>query len=338
MTQSAAVPATVAQPAIVTKVPSPTVQASIKVAGTTVVATQAQAATLIAKPRATADATAAIVLGAVTATPAANSGPSGTPAALAALINDKFPVTLDQLKSAVACDLDARKSLGDPPPADMKAYIDTVLESLIQSILIEQAAAIQGITVSDQEVESEIQAEVQAAGGQDKWLAQIAADCMTEAEYRANLRSSLITMKMRDVVTASVGTTAEQVHARHILLADEATAEQVLQQLKAGADFATLAAKYSLDVTTRQTGGDLGWFARGQLLQKSVEDAAFSLPVNQYSAPVKSDLGYHIIETLEKASNRPIDAATHAQLAEQTFDAWYASVRQAAKVVKLTPG
>ncbi len=85
---------------------------------------------------------------------------------------------------------------------------------------------------------------------------------------------------------------------------DEATANQVVQQLKGGADFAALAAKLSLDVTTRQTGGDLGWFPRGQLLQKTVEDAAFSLPLNRYSAPVKSDLGYHIIQTLERVKDR----------------------------------
>lgn len=313
----------------------PTVQASVTVVLTSVVATKPHATVSPDNPSASPSAAGAGIAGAVTATPPANAaGPSGTPVALAALINDKVPVTLDELNTEVARELDARKSLGDPPPADMKAFKDTVLESLIQGILIEQSAAIQGITVSDQEVESEIQADVQAAGGQDKWLAQIAADHMTEAEYRAGVKSALITMKMRDLVTSNVGTTAEQVHARHILVADEATAQQVLQQLKAGADFATLAAKYSLDVTTKQTGGDLGWFARGQLLQKSVEDAAFSLPINQYSAPVKSDLGYHIIETLEKVSNRPIDAATRARLAEQTFEAWYESVRKAAKVVK----
>ncbi|MHB8626211.1 MAG: peptidylprolyl isomerase [Aggregatilineales bacterium] len=277
---------------------------------------------------------AAVVLGAVTITPVASIDSFGTPIVLAALINDKIPVTLAQLDGEVSRELDARKSLGDPTPADMQAFRETVLDSLIQQVLIEQAAVIQGVAVSDQDVDAEIQSYIQAAGGHDKWLAQVAADHMTEAEYRAGLKSALITLKMRVLVTASVGTTAEQVHARHILVADLATAQQVLQQLKGGADFAALAAKYSLDVTTKQTGGDLGWFSRGQLLQKTVEDAAFSLPINQYSAPVKSDLGYHIIQTLEKVSNRPIDAATRARLAEQTFETWLQSLVKAAKIVK----
>ncbi len=318
---------------------APVVQSPVAVQATAAPKATAQGP-VTAAPTAAAIAQASTGAKSTSAANAPTSGTmaatAGTPVALAALINDKIPITMDQLNTEVTRDLDARKSLGDPPPADMKAFKDTILESLIQGVLIEQAAAIQGITVTDQEVETEIQAEVQAAGGHDKWLAQIAADHMTEAEYRANLKSALITGKIRDVVTANVGNTAEQVHARHILVADLATAQQVLQQLKSGADFAALAAKYSLDVTTKQTGGDLGWFTRGQLLQKTVEDAAFSLPVNQFSAPVKSDLGYHIIQTLEKVSNRPIDAATRARIAQQTFEAWYQTVRNAAKVVKYT--
>jgi len=323
------------QPAAVqtTVAPTTTVQVQAPADPTNIPAVQPPTQ-VPAKPAATVVVPTATVFGAVTATPFANNGPSGTPTGLAALINAKIPVTLDQLDSEVSRELDARKSLGDPPPADIKAFRETVLDSLIQQILIEQAAAIQGVTVSDQEVDTEIQSYIQAAGSRDKWLAQVAADDMTEAEYRAGLKSALITLKMRDLVTANVGNTAEQVHARHILVADEATAQQILQQLKNGADFATLAAKYSLDVTTKQTGGDLGWFARGQLLQKSVEDAAFSLPINQYSAPVQSELGYHIIETLERVNNRPIDAATRARLAEQTFEDWLQSLIKAAKIVK----
>ncbi len=107
-----------------------------------------------------------------------------------------------------------------------------------------------------------------------------------------------------------------------------------MQQLKGGADFAALAAKLSLDVTTRQTGGDLGWFPRGQLLQKTVEDAAFSLPLNQYSAPVKSDLGYHIIETLERVKDRPIDPYTRSRLAEQVFETWLQALIKSAHIEK----
>ena len=261
---------------------------------------------------------------------------TGTPGnvIVAAIVNGKTLITVAQLDAEVNRQLDARASLNDPAPADLNSFRDSVLNSLIQQALIEQAAVIQGVVVTDQDVDTEIQSYIQAAGGRDKWLIQVSADHMTEAEYRVGLRSALITLKMRDLVTANIGTTAEQVHARHILVADLNTANQILQQLQAGADFSALANKYSLDLTTKQTGGDLGWFTRGQLLQKTVEDAAFSQAVNQFTAPIKSELGYHIIQVLEKVSNRPLDPATRSRLAEQTFETWLQSLVKAANIVK----
>lgn len=311
-TTAAAILVTVKPPATSAPVP-PTSQAKLPAAATSILTVPAP------------------VIATVIATRAATLEPA------AAIVNGTIRISLSVLDKTVNSQLDALHSVGSPLPADVKAYRNTVLDSLIQQALIEQEAAKRGITVTDQDVEAEVQSYIQLAGSRDKWLASIAADRMTEAEYRAGLRSALITGKMRDVITSSVGQTAEQVHARHILVLDEASANQILQQLKSGANFADLAAKLSLDVTTRQTGGDLGWFPRGQLLQKSIEDAAFSLPLNQYSAPVKSDLGYHIVETLERVKDRPIDAETRANLARQTFEAWLQSLVQTAHIEKYPP-
>ena len=104
--------------------------------------------------------------------------------------------------------------------------------------------------------------------------------------------------------------TPERVHARHILLSitnkpkDEipkikAQAEDLDKQLKAGADFAALAKKYSQDPGSAQKGGDLGWVSRGQMV-KNFEDAVFSLKPNQISDVVTTEYGFHIIEVLEK--------------------------------------
>lgn len=104
--------------------------------------------------------------------------------------------------------------------------------------------------------------------------------------------------------------TQERVHARHILLSitnkpkDEipkikAQAEDLDKQLKAGADFAALAKKYSQDPGSAQKGGDLGWVSRGQMV-KNFEDAVFSLKPNQISDVVTTEYGFHIIEVLEK--------------------------------------
>ncbi len=284
-----------------------------------------------AQPTQTAIPGAASPARAAAATGAATSQPTQEP--LAATVNDK-PITLAALDGEVARRLDGIRAVGDAMPTDMNAYRSTVLDALIEQTLIEQAASIQGVKVTDADVEAEVQTEIGLLGSKDKWLARVAADHMTEAESRAAIRSALITAKMRDIVTSNIGSTAEQVHARHILVATEALANDILAKLKAGGDFAQLAAQYSLDVTTKQTGGDLGWFTRGALLQKAVEDAAFSLGINQMSAPVKSDLGYHIIQTLEHVKDRPIDAETHYKLVEAAFEQWIQSLKQNAHIQK----
>jgi parvulin-like peptidyl-prolyl isomerase len=147
------------------------------------------------------------------------------------------------------------------------------------------------------------------------------------------LHSALLTNKMRDIVTQGIGTKAEMVHARHILVADQNKATNVLTQLQRGGDFAKLAAQYSQDQTTKLTGGDLGWFPRGQLLQKSVEDAAFALQPNQISAPVKSELGYHLIQVIERGQ-RDLDPVTRARLQESTFEAWLQTIVKQAQIIK----
>ena len=91
----------------------------------------------------------------------------------------------------------------------------------------------------------------------------------------------------------------EQVRARHILVADEKTADTIEAKLKAGGNFADLAKQYSTDPSTKDKGGELGFFGKGQMVP-AFQAAAFSLPVGAISAPVKSPFGWHIINVEEK--------------------------------------
>ena len=90
----------------------------------------------------------------------------------------------------------------------------------------------------------------------------------------------------------------KEIHARHILVEDEKTANEVIAKLKDGGDFSELAIEYSTEPIAKETGGDLGWFGPGKMVQE-FEDAAFSLPENELSEPVKTSFGYHIIEVTE---------------------------------------
>jgi parvulin-like peptidyl-prolyl isomerase len=88
----------------------------------------------------------------------------------------------------------------------------------------------------------------------------------------------------------------EQRHARHILVNTSEQANKIWNELKAGADFATLAKNYSID-TSATKGGDIGWVQLGQTIAP-FETALFNLSVGQISPPVKTQYGYHIIQLL----------------------------------------
>ena len=97
-------------------------------------------------------------------------------------------------------------------------------------------------------------------------------------------------------------------HARHILLKtgegkDEAAvlkqAQELVTKLSGGANFEELAKEFSEDPGSKENGGDLGFFGRGQMVPE-FEKAAFALQPNQISDPVKTQFGYHIIQSLGK--------------------------------------
>jgi foldase protein PrsA len=95
-----------------------------------------------------------------------------------------------------------------------------------------------------------------------------------------------------------------EIKARHILVADEKTAKEVKAKLDGGAKFEDVAKQYSTDEGSKANGGDLGWFGTGKM-DPDFEKAAYALKVNEISAPVKSQFGYHIIQLTGKKEKKP---------------------------------
>ncbi len=88
-----------------------------------------------------------------------------------------------------------------------------------------------------------------------------------------------------------------QVHCAHILVKTEKEANQILERLKKGEKFSSIAKQVSMCPSGKR-GGDLGTFTRGKMV-KEFENAAFALEKGQISAIVKTQFGYHIIKRLE---------------------------------------
>lgn len=153
---------------------------------------------------------------------------------------------------------------------------------------------------------------------------------ISEKQFRWIIESQIYMDKIKQAVTDDVEIEEEQVWARHILVGSEEEAEDVLEQLEAGADFAELAEEVSTDTGSGARGGDLGWFGRNQMVAP-FEEAAFNLEIGEISEPVESDFGWHVIQVLGREV-RQLPPQMLQQRREQVFQEWLSEQRQAADV------
>jgi len=271
-------------------------------------------------------ATATIAQPSPTATVVA---PSPTPTSerpLAALVNGQPILLADYQQEAARFEAAMAGQGFDLESEDGKAMLAQmrrqVLDSMIEQVLIAQAAAQEGVAISEEELETTIQESIEEGGGQARFEEWLRTSNLTYEDFREEIRFQLLALAIFERVTSSIPTTAEQVHARHILVETEEEAQAILTRLQAGEDFAALAREQSQDENTKEAGGDLGFFPRGQLISPEVEEAAFALPPGQVSGVVRSQFGYHVVQVLEKVPDRPLPPELLNTLREQTFAHW----------------
>jgi foldase protein PrsA len=191
-----------------------------------------------------------------------------------------------------------------------------VLRRMIDDQVIRNQAKELKIEVTDKEIQDEIDKLVKERFQDDKAkFEQALKDYNTTLEdLKKDIATSLLAQKIatKDITVTdqeikdyydknkeSLGQ-REEVHARHILIKDEAKAKETYEKLKANPnDFDKLAKELSEDPGSKEKGGDLGFFGKGQMVPE-FEKVAFEAPINEIQAPVKSEFGYHIIQVLEK--------------------------------------
>lgn len=195
--------------------------------------------------------------------------------------------------------------VGDITKNDLYEEMKTSIgEQAIQILLIEKVLA-DKYEVTDKEVNAEYESNKEELGESfDQFLAE---NNQTEESYKKVIRLNLLQEK---ALTEGVEVTDEELqdyydrqgtelNARHILVADEETANSLKKQLDEGADFAKLAEENSTDTGSGANGGNLDWFGPGAMVPE-FEEVAYGLEVDEISEPVASEFGFHIIQVLEK--------------------------------------
>jgi parvulin-like peptidyl-prolyl isomerase len=166
----------------------------------------------------------------------------------------------------------------------------------------------------------------------DEVLANFESFGFNENDLRNLVESQLYAEKVMNALLEEQGITPEQdyIWARHILVEDEETANNLRERIENGEDWNELAAEFSTDESNKDRGGDLGWFGPGRMVAP-FEEAAFDLEVYEISQPVQSDFGWHIIQVLGR-DRRVLSADEYEQLRAQRFQAWLDEQQEASEV------
>lgn len=240
--------------------------------------------------------------------------------------------------------------------ADMLA--DNVLDTMEEDALLSQLAEAQGVEVTDADVQAKLDAYVGQAetivGGAtqaeataeateepapDRLSAMLAEAQervgVSEATIRAFFRGQALRDAWMDQVNGPFPTEWPVITARHILVATEEEANDVLARLEAGEDFAALAEELSIDTATGQNGGALEP-AVPETYVGPFADAIRDAEVGAVVGPVQSEFGYHIIEVTDRTVQPVDDAARRALLRTRAvaFDSWLEEQLAGAEIVR----
>ncbi len=185
-----------------------------------------------------------------------------------------------------------------------------VLDKLIVEKLIIQEATKKDITVTDEEVEEKIDQLIASFGGEDKYEEFLEKSNIPKDYFKENTKREILIERHKGNFLEEESINEEEAEkyfnenkedltilkASHILVNNEEDGNKVLERLKNGEDFSSVAVTESLDSTSAVKGGDLGYFVKGTFgLIPEFQEAAFNLEVGEISDLVKTEVGYHII-------------------------------------------
>jgi parvulin-like peptidyl-prolyl isomerase len=242
--------------------------------------------------------------------------PSETPIPLAANVAGEI-LPLEIYEAEVARFVDQQSRVGIAL-ATIPNYREQVLWGLIDLKLLAQGAMEAGYTIDPASLDTRINSIQDTQDAFETWLNE---NLYSMDSFRSSLEEELLAAEMVAVIVNTVPESTEQAHVRHILVATREDAEDLRAQITAGEDFGELAKIYSIDASTRPAGGDLGWFPPGFLLWSELDQAVFQLNPGDLSDVVETQLGYHLIEVLERGEHQ-LDYQTRLYLQEQAVEDW----------------
>jgi parvulin-like peptidyl-prolyl isomerase len=197
-----------------------------------------------------------------------------------------------------------------------------VLQQTVDRWLVRQLADESEITISEESLDEIFQEEkARITQSYEDWDQFLESSGLTEESFRQLVYDTQLVMRL--MAAQDVETNSEQVHILHIEVEDEEAGEKAIAELRSGRSFADVAAEYSKDEQTKDSGGDLGWFSLESMLPELAQ-AAYSLEPGQFSGVIGSQFGYSIIQVQE----REIREADAGLIARRQQEALFAAIEE----------
>jgi peptidyl-prolyl cis-trans isomerase C len=247
------------------------------------------------------------------------SEPTPTEAPMAARVNGEGILLTDHEEELLRYQA-AIESAGESyDPAEAE---EIVINEMINQFLLSQTAELEGFVLNEATLQTRYDELAGQSGGVESLNQWISNNYYSPESFRRALARDMAAVWMRNRLLESVPTTADQVHARQVLVRSENEAIAVERRLQVGTDFSTIAYEYD-----PLTGGELGWFPLGYLLQPDVEAAAFSLQPGQFSGIIPTSYGYHILFVIERDPSHPLSGEALLFKQREALVEWLAERR-----------
>ncbi len=226
------------------------------------------------------------------------------------------------LSACGSTDMDSAIVTSDAGEIAVSEFYETLKAQSSAGTILEQMVTTQvfldKFEVSDEDVEAELATYKEQYGDDFETVIQYYG-YVDEDDFATAIRGNLaIRQAIEETITdedVEEAAAALRIEASHILVDDEETAQEVIEKLNDGEEFADLAAEYSTDTTTAESGGELGYISEGEMVDEFWE-AASALAVDEISDPVESEYGWHIIQVTDIQEGRSVDDLADDELQE----------------------
>ncbi len=242
------------------------------------------------------------------------------------------------------------------PPEQLILLKTNALNELIKQTMLLQEAQRQGITISQQEIMTQLERSREGYDN-DSFQRSLEIEEISQAVWNKKQKSNLMIQKLTEsVLNSEINISekeilkyfnknreefqkGEQVRALHIMVETEDEARRILKMIRKGNSFSELAVDHSLGPEGK-TGGDMGFFEAG-LMPKGFDDI-FKLKIGRVSDIIRTPFGYHIFKVMEKKpernmsfeeSQKKIHSILLRQAQEDVFQKWVETVKEKSEIV-----